>query len=99
MYSAGPADPKIGCSGRNWKFPLDMHSIGVRYRRLKALCAPASVRLRSAVEECAVLGVSDRVGTHEKALRDHSFLVASQRFENAMRGARSIPQAACGTSV
>jgi hypothetical protein len=73
MYSAGPADPKIGCSGRNWKFPLDMHSIGVRYHRLKALCPPAPVRLRSAVEECTVLGVSDLVGTHEKALRDHSF--------------------------
>jgi hypothetical protein len=32
-------DPKIGRGGRNWKFPLDMLSIGVRYRRPKAPCA------------------------------------------------------------
>ena len=37
--------------------------------------------------------MSGRVGRHERALRDHSFPVASQRFENAMRQPRSIPQA------
>jgi hypothetical protein len=35
---------------------------------------------------------SGGVGRHERALHDHSFPVASQRFENAMRQPRSIPQ-------
>jgi hypothetical protein len=52
-----------------------------------------SVRLRSAVEERAVLGVSGGVGGHERALRDHSFTIASQRFEDAMRQSRSVSQA------
>jgi hypothetical protein len=70
-----------------------MHSIGVRYRRSKALCASRPVRLRSAVEERAVLEVSSGVGRHEGALRDHPFSIASQRFENAMRQPRSVPLA------
>src|SRR6516165_6311233 len=47
-------------------------------------CAHARpVRLRSAVEERAVLGGSGGVGRHEGALRDRPSSVASQRFENA----------------
>jgi hypothetical protein len=30
--SASSVDLRIGCSGRNWKFRLDMHSISVGYR-------------------------------------------------------------------
>jgi hypothetical protein len=67
-----------------------MHSIGARYRRLKGLCRARAVRLRSAIEERAVLGVSGGVGRHEKALRDHPFSIASQCFENAMRQPRSV---------
>jgi hypothetical protein len=37
--------------------------------------------------------VLGRVGRHEGALRDHSFLVTSQRFEHAMREPRSVSQA------
>jgi hypothetical protein len=37
--------------------------------------------------------VSGGVGGHERALRDHSFPIASQRFENAMRQSRSVSQA------
>ena len=51
------------------------------------------VRLQSAIEERAVLGVSGGVGGHERALRDHSFPIESQRFENAMRRPRSVPLA------
>ena len=51
------------------------------------------VRLRSAIEERALLGVSGGVGRHEGALRDHPFSIASQRFENAMRQPRSVPLA------
>ena len=53
-------------------------------------CVPRG--LRSAIEERAVL-VPGGVGRHERAPRDHSFPVASQRFENATRQQRSIPQA------
>jgi hypothetical protein len=51
------------------------------------------VRLRSAIKERTVLGVSGGVGRHEGALRDHPFSIASQRFENAMRQPRSVPLA------
>ena len=34
-----------------------------------------------------------RVGRHEGALRDHSFLVTTQRFEHVMREPRSVSQA------
>jgi putative tryptophan/tyrosine transport system substrate-binding protein len=44
---------KIGHRGQNEKFLLDMHSIGVRYRRPKRCARRCPVRLRSAVEECA----------------------------------------------
>ena len=57
----------------------------------KSVVRRRPVRRRSAVEECAVLGVPGGVGGHEGALRDYSFLVASQRFENAMRQPRSVP--------
>ena len=63
--SASPVDLRIGCSGRNLKFPLDMHSINVGYRRPKALCARASRLSSIATEERAVLGVSGGVGRHE----------------------------------
>ena len=47
-------------------------------------CARARpVRLRSAIEERAVLGVTGGVGGHEGALRDRPSSVASQRFKNA----------------
>lgn len=39
--SADPVDLRIGHSRRNLKFRLDMHSISVGYRCLKALCACA----------------------------------------------------------
>src|SRR3954447_8750426 len=42
--SASPVDFRIGCSGRDLKFRLDMHSISVGYRRPKALCASAARR-------------------------------------------------------
>jgi hypothetical protein len=42
--SANPVDLMIGRSRGHWKFLLDMHSIGVGYRRLKAPCARASAR-------------------------------------------------------
>ena len=37
--------------------------------------------------------MSGGVGRHERALRDHSFPVASQHFENAMRQPQSVPMA------
>jgi hypothetical protein len=37
------SEPLIGRSRGHWKFPLDMHSIGDGYCRLKAPCARASV--------------------------------------------------------
>jgi hypothetical protein len=66
------ADPKIGCIRRNWKFLLVMHSIGVGIVVQKR-CVARRVRLRSAIEERAVLGVSDGVGRHEGAIRDYPF--------------------------
>src|SRR5690242_11030980 len=62
-------------------------------RRGVSLCACIPRGPRSAIEEYAVLGVPGRVGRHEGALRDHSFSVASQGFEDAMRQPRSVPQA------
>jgi hypothetical protein len=37
--------------------------------------------------------VSSGVERHERALRDHPFSIASQRFEKAIRQARSVPSA------
>jgi hypothetical protein len=51
---ARPVDFRIGCSGRNLKFPLDMHSISVGIVVQKRCVRRRPVRLRSAVEECAV---------------------------------------------
>ena len=48
-----------------------MHSIGPRYRRPKALTRGRPVRPRSAVEECAVIGVPGGVGGYEGALLWH----------------------------
>jgi hypothetical protein len=59
-----------------------MHSIGGGIVVKKRCARVHRVRLRSALEERAVLGVSGGVGRHEGALRDHSFSIASQRFEN-----------------
>src|SRR6516162_10346923 len=68
-----------------------MHSIVMGYRRPKALRAsavrPSSISRRG-VRRTRGVG---RVGGHETALRDHSFLIASQRFEDAMRQSRSGP--------
>ena len=88
--SASPVDLRIGCSGRNLKFPLDMHSISVGIVVQKRCVRRRPVRLRSAVEGCAVLGVSGGVGGHERALRDHSFPIVSQRFEDETHG--SFPE-------
>jgi hypothetical protein len=77
-----PSGPQDRTQRTKLEIPMDMHSIVMGYRQ-RALCAPASTR--SAVEKCAVLGVSRGVGGHERALRDYSFSVASQRFENPMR--------------
>jgi hypothetical protein len=59
-----------------------MHSIGGGIVVKKRCARVHRVRLRSALEERAVLGVSGGVGRHEGTLRDHSFSIASQRFEN-----------------
>ncbi len=70
-----------------------MYSIVTGYRRPKALCAsggrPSAINRRGVRRT----RVSGGVGGHERALRDHSFPVASQRFKNAMRQSRSVPQA------
>ena len=55
----------------------------VRYRRLKALCAPAPRPSAVSHRGAGRTGVSGGVGRHEGALRDHPFSIASQRFENA----------------
>jgi hypothetical protein len=92
--SADPVDLRIGRSRRNWKFRSDMHSMSVGYHCQKLFaCAP--VDLRSAIEGRAALGPGT-IGRHEGALRDHSFPIASQRFEDADA---PIVISSCGTSV
>ena len=49
--------------------------------------------LRRPLLRHAVLAVLGGVGGHERALRDHSFPIASPRFEDAMRQSRSVPLA------
>jgi hypothetical protein len=93
VCSAGPADPKIGRSRRNWKLPLVMHSIGGGIVVQKRCARLRPVRLQLAIEERAVLEVSGGVGRHERALRVQPFSIASQRFENAMCQPRSVPSA------
>lgn len=70
-----------------------MHSIGAGIIVQKRCARVRPVRLRSAIEELAVLEVSGGVGRHEGALRDHPFSIASQRFENAVCQPRSVPLA------
>ena len=65
-------------------------SAGCRRPRAQRAGVPS---LRSAIEERAVFGMPGGVARHKGALRDHSFPVASQRFENAMRQSRSVSQA------
>src|SRR5262245_55545123 len=50
-----------------------MHSIGGGIVVQKRCARGRPVRLRSAIEERAVLGVSGGVRRHEEALRDHPF--------------------------
>jgi hypothetical protein len=54
----------------------------------KSVVRVRPVGLRSAIEGRAVLGPGD-VGRLEGVLRDHHFPIASQRFEDAMRGGQS----------
>ena len=70
-----------------------MNSIGGGIAVQKRCARVRPVRLRSAIEELAVLEVSGGVGRHEGALRDHPFSIASQRFENAVCQPRSVPLA------
>jgi len=100
VCSAGPADPKIGRSRRNWKFPLVMHSIGVSLVVQKRCARVRPVRLRSAIEGRAVLGVSGGAGRHEGAFRDHPFFhrVATLRKRHAPAAIR-WPDGSWGTSV
>lgn len=58
-----------------------MHSIGGGIV-VQALCARASRPSSLSLEDGAALGVSGGAGRHERALRDHSFSIASQRFGN-----------------
>jgi len=82
----------------SWKPAPAREPSSVPPSRVSGLTSPRAQRagapsLRSGIEERAVFGMPGGVARHKGTLRDHSFPVASQRFENAMRQSRSVSQA------
>jgi hypothetical protein len=85
MYSVGAADPKIGRTRRDLKFPSVMHSIGLGIVVRKRYARVRPVRFRSAIEERAVLGVSAAPENVKGHFAITLFPSRSHRCEKAMR--------------